>query len=247
MDYPTISYDQARAWWRAWEAAGEPGDSPDAVENTSGFHWYWGTEATTLANDLLDLLERSREAGGRDRFARFEAEAAVRIHRTLPRDHLALADPEFWIWYAVDPGLSVVRARYSGNTIPGMANFASPNARESLFYRLWVRGEMGWRRDEADPYRLARYGDIDFWRSHVFRQKYAEYPALLEAFARFQYPEGPEGQPHIPLTNNQRKLRAFVKRIKRICTNVMVEFFDIEEALELMEEEWSRLCREEAV
>jgi hypothetical protein len=145
MDYPTISYDQARAWWRAWEAAGEPGDSPDAVENTSGFHWYWGTEATTLANDLLDLLERSREAGGRDRCARFEAEAAVRIHRTLPRDHLALADPEFWIWYAVDPGLSVVRARYSGNTIPGMANFASPNARESLFYRLWVRGEMGWR------------------------------------------------------------------------------------------------------
>jgi len=247
MSYPTIPYDQARAWWRAGEAAGEPGDPPDTVENTSGFHRDWLTEATTLANDLLDLLERSRGAGGRDRFSRFEAEAAVRIHQTLPRDHPALADPEFWIWYAADPGLSVVRTRYAGSTIPGIANFASPNARESLFYRLWVRGEMGWRRDEADPYRLARYGDTDFWRSHVFRQKYAEYPALLEAFACFQYPEGPDGPPHIPLTNNQVELRTFVKRMKRIGTNVMVEFFNIEEAFKLMEEEWNRLRQEEAV
>jgi hypothetical protein len=246
MGYPTIPYDQARAWWRAWKAAGEPGNPPHTIEKTIGIDRGWLTEATTLADELLDLLKRSREGGGRDRFARFEAEAAVRIHQTLPRDHLAIADPEFWIWYAVDPGLPVVRSRYSSNKIPGVENFASANARETLFYRLWVRGEMGWRRDEADPYRLARYGDIDFWRSHVFRQKYAEHPAMLEAFARFQYPEGPDGPPHIPLTNNQIKLRTFVKRMKRIGTNVMVEFFDIDEALRLMEEEWISLRREEA-
>jgi hypothetical protein len=249
MSYPTIPYEEARSWWNRWKGAqegeSEPEHPPSVEERKVGFPRDWRSEASDLVVELLDLLDGLGEGGGRDRFARFEAEAAVRIHRTLPRDHPALADPEFWIWYAVDPGLSLVRARYRGKTVPDVANFASSNARETLFYRLWLRGEMGCRPHEADPHRLARYGDVDFWRSHVFRQMYAEYPPLLEAFVCFQYPEGPDGPPRIALSENQRELRKFVKRMKRIGTNVMVEFLDVDTALSIMEGEWNRLRQEE--
>jgi hypothetical protein len=249
MSYPSIPYEEARSWWNRWKGAEKteagPDDPPSVEEKKVGFPREWRSEACALVGKLLDLLGALGEGGGRDRFARFEAEAAVRIHQTLPRDHPALADPEFWIWYAVDPGLPLVRERYAGKSVPDVANFASPNARETMFYRLWLRGEMGWRPHAAEPYSLARYGDVDFWRSHVFRQMYAEYPALLEAFVRFQYPEGPDGPPRIALSDNQRELRTFVKRMKRIGTNVMVEFLDVDAALRMMEGEWNRLRREE--
>jgi hypothetical protein len=249
MPYPAISHYDARRWWAAWKAetehdrAAAPPPAPEPAEREAGDAHDWTGIAEGLAKNLGSRLAAMADRGGRDAMSAFEATAAPEVHAALPRD-AALADPEFWIWLAIGPGLPMVRERYNSAITPGCANFTSPQADETLFRRLWLRAEMAHDPMRDDPYEIAQYGDIDFWRSHVFRQKYAEYRGFVEAFARFQYPDGPSGQPRVPLKNNQKALRAFVKRLRRLSTNLMVEWLTVEEALELMEREWEKMREE---
>lgn len=145
----------------------------------------------------------------------FEATACVAVHQTLPRD-AALADPEFWIWGATGPGLELIRRRYPPKmkkdadgekrlAIADLKNFTSASARETFFYRLWIRAELAHDPALADPYEFTRYGNIDFWRSHVFRQMSTETGPLLAAFIRFQHPDGPDGKKRL----TQDEIRAF--------------------------------------
>ena len=170
---------------------------------------------------------------------RFEAAACVAVHDALPRD-AALADPEFWIWMATGPGLDLIRRRYPGKgeaQIPDRLNFTSASARETFFYRLWVRAELAHDTALADPYELARYGDIDFWRSHVFRQMSTESGPLLAAFIRFQHPDGPDGEKRL----TQDEIRALVKNMRRVAANMLVETLDEQEAARFVEEQWRKI------
>lgn len=177
---------------------------------------------------------------------RFEAAASVAVHSALPRDP-ALADPEFWIWMATGPGQALILRRYPARLkmddegvkkwrIPDQNNFTSSNAQESFFYRLWIRAELAHDPALADPYELARYGDIDFWRSHVFRQKLTEAGPVLRAFIRHQYPDGPDGKRR----SSVAEIRQMIKHMKRAAANVVVEALDDEEAARFVEEQWRK-------
>lgn len=177
---------------------------------------------------------------------RFEAAASVAVHSALPRD-AALADPEFWIWMATGPGQALILRRYPPRRttddqgverwkIPDRKNFTSSNAQETLFYRLWIRAELAHDPALGDPYELARYGDIDFWRSHVLRQKLTEAGPVLRAFIRHQYPDGPDGKRR----SSVAEIRQMIKHMKRAAANVMVEALDDEEAARFVEEQWRK-------
>lgn len=178
---------------------------------------------------------------------RYEAEACVEVHKALPRD-AALADPEFWIWMATGPGSDLIRRRYPPRlkkepdgvetwAIADIKNFTQANARETFFYRLWVRAELAYDPTLDDPYELARYGDIDFWRSHVFRQMSTEAGPLLAAFIRFQHPEGLDGDKRL----SQEEIRELIKYMKRAAANVLVETLDEQGAEGFVEEQWQKI------
>jgi hypothetical protein len=102
---------------------------------------------------------------------------------------------------------------------------------------LWVRAELAHDPALADPYELARYGDIDFWRSHVFRQMSTETGPLLAAFIRFQHPDGPDAEKRL----TQDEIRALVKYMRRAAANMLVETLDEQEAARFVEEQWQKI------
>lgn len=272
MPYPVVTDAAARPWWKAWKESGkvdEPPALPEPDTSVEGGDHDWPglvTHLTAELSALYEAVDKPQEAAragvvGRIFGARstgetmpmtndrFEAEACVAVHQALPRDP-ALADPEFWIWMATGPGLDLIRRRYPGKgeaQIPDRLNFTSASARETFFYRLWVRAELAHDPALADPYELARYGDVDFWRSHVFRQMSTEAPALLKAFILHQYPDGPEGKRRTQtpdLLNSEGKkvaeIRDLIKFMKRAAANVVVEMLHEEEAARFVEEQWRK-------
>lgn len=220
-------------------------------------------EMVELVRELSDLFgavdgdERELDTN------RFEAKAAELMHGGLSECE-ALADPRFWIWSSVAVGAELISRRYpfkpedggsvtedvsdtrgesepSGKKprplVPGKENFFSASARETLFYRLWIRGRLGYVEDMKDPYKLARCGDVDFWRSHIFRQMSLESENLRIEFIRFQFPDGPEGKPRL----SQSKIRSLIKRLRRAAANVVVDGFDREDAEAFILRQWKSM------
>jgi hypothetical protein len=243
MPYPVLDDLTARAWWKDWkrqaEAEGgpcEPPEVPPADRAENGGDHDWSSIADEAVAELREAL--AREGGA----AKFEAAACVLLHRSLPTDE-ALTDPAFWTWFSVAPGLPLIRERYPSTEkkpVPDVQNFTSRSAKETLLYRLWVRAEVARDPERDDPYELARYGDVDFWRSHMFRQTFAEHRDLLTALVAFQYPEGPNGPPRLK-GKNQAELRELVKYLRRACANLTVEMMDVERARRFVETEWSKV------
>lgn len=264
MPYPIVEHPVAKKWWRDWKNSGEfevPSHFPEHGISSEGDSFDWEVIVAELIDELethFDFCFVSPSGGIVDRVAKvftksgdkvevnkikaqnlFEREAAILIHQKLPRD-IALADPSFWIWMATGPGRKLICRRYPVNEkadepkIADYKNFTSPSADESFFYRLWVRAELTFNDALEDPYELTRWGAIEFWRSHVFRQMTYEARPLLEAFIKFQHPFGPDGGGRL----ERLGLRDLVKVIKRKAANFLVETLDQEEAQKFIEDCW---------
>lgn len=261
MPYPIVKDEAARAWWKAWSDSEDkltPPEPPEEEVSLNGEDRDWPRIVRDLLTDLEQLYGRvddhapntetpgflARVFGqarqyGKMTNERFEAKACVMIHKDLPNDE-ALADPEFWIWLATRPGLELVRRRYpptEKKPLPDRNNFTSSNARETFFYRLWMRADLARDAKRRDPYELAVYGDIDFWRSHVFRQMSTETEPLLAAFIAFQHPNGPDGEKRL----SQGDIRELVKYMRRAAANIMVEMLDEDGARAFVEAQWQKI------
>ena len=165
---------------------------------------------------------------------RFEAEACSEIHRLVPFDPDMLADYEFWTWLAVFHFRELVDWRHGGDTgRAAPANFGIGSGSENLLYRMWLRADAGYRPDDIDPYELARRGDQDFWRSHVFRQGYGRCRPLVRALVRYQFPDGSADGATLKIS----EIRELAKRLRRLHPNVVFEYLDEETAYLLVEKE----------
>jgi hypothetical protein len=250
MPYPTVAHADAISWvvrWREQEERSPPPPTPQVTIKPEGDARDWDEIATALVEDLEALLKDYVQGGGRDVAMAYEAEASVLVHQLLP-EHPALGDPEFWTWLAVIHGPELVVQRYAINKkgsipkVPGTDNFSSRSSPENLFFRLWFRGEMGYCKGLEDPYFYARCGDIDIWRSHLFRQGYADARPFAHALLSFQYPDGPGSRPRLGI----EAIRALVKRLSRARTNIFFEFMDMTRSIEFIENERRKMQLQES-
>ncbi|MCS6778634.1 MAG: DUF6339 family protein [Geminicoccaceae bacterium] len=242
MPYPILDRNAARAW-----LAGSA-EEPAVRSNDRGPRFPWEEVARRLALELeAPLAEVERELAGRTgpgrvrhaSWQRFEAEAAILVHKALPGTHEALAEEAFWLWLACVPLRAIVERRYrreeGGRIDP--ANFGLGNFAENFVYRLWLRADCAL--DEAAPteeerYALARRGQSDFWRSHVFRQRYGAARAFVRAFVRSVYPDAAKpSEPALPI----EVVRELAKRLRRIFSNLLVDVLDEKDAAALIREE----------
>lgn len=240
MAYPVITDANSRKLWREWSDGGSEEQLLAGLEvntATDGGDHDWPEVVAVMIAELEEIYGRvDAKQLSNDRF---EAMACAIIHQALPMDD-ALADPEFWIWIATVPGRNLIRRRYLPTDrypIPDLKNYTSSNARETLFYRLWIRAEMAFDPESRDAYQLASYGDIDFWRSHVFRQTSTETGALLKALIEFQHPNGPKGEKRL----SQGDIRQLIKLMKRASANVLVEALDDKSAKKYVETQWQKM------
>lgn len=164
---------------------------------------------------------------------RFEAVAAKAIHAAVPNNPEVVGDPDFWIWLTVVHFSHVVEWRYKrrkgGTTV---ANYGVGAKNENLLFRLWLRAEMVLDEQAADSYHLCGAGQIDFYRSHLIRQSYANARNFSRALLRFQYPNE-DDRPNLGVDH----IRELVKRLRRLRTNLFLEILDEDECRKVIEDE----------
>lgn len=247
MSYPVLKHTVVDTWWTKWKNSGST-SLPQTLEpefmqrGSDEIEWLdIAKELTKYLEHLYDQVDGIQE-GQRVGMStsQFEAEASVYVHEVLPKDS-ALEDPEFWIWLSAGPGAPLIRRRYPPshrNQIPGRQNFTSRSARETLFYRLWIRANRSVEISGPHaPYEFALYGDVDFWRSHVFRQKFNAVNAILLEFIKFQYPNGPEGEKKM----EDKEIRALVKQIRRSIANLIPEVLSYGDARQFIGAQWQKI------
>lgn len=164
----------------------------------------------------------------------FEAKCARLVHMSVSNDAEMLSDPEFWIWLSVAHFSDVVEWRY-GNPEAGtkLANYGIGSRTENLLYRLWLRAELVLDESAADRYYLVDTGQIDFYRSHLFRQGYANARNFARALLRFQYPDTDATSPKLKII----EIRDLVKRLRRLRSNLFLEILPEEECRAVIEAE----------
>lgn len=193
-----------------------------------------------FVNDLISDL-----AGIRSRFPEglkaaknanaFEAMGARAIHSRVDVSVEILADPDFWLWLSVVHFSDIVEWRYGNpQNGTGAANYGVGARSENLLYRLWLRAELVLDEQAEDEYHLCDRGQIDFYRSHLFRQGYANARNFARALLRFQYPnDGDATQPFLKV----EQIRELVKRLRRVRSNLFMEVLDEVECRKVIQDE----------
>jgi len=178
---------------------------------------------------------RDRDPKGGD----FEADACQLVHpalSSLPKE--VLADHEFWIWLAADPFSDLVAWRFGAKKVAQPKNYGVGSRLENMLYRLWLRGEIGARKD-TKPYELAASGDQDLWRSHLLRQGYANARPVAQAVLMLQAGQlKAQGKkvPRLAGGDDPDGVRMLAKRIRRIRSNLVLEYLSAPEAESLIAE-----------
>jgi len=175
--------------------------------------------------------------------AEFESAASEAVHKRFPVAPEFLADPDFWTWLAVVNFSDLIEWRYgTSGSAADLPNYGIGSRSENLLYRLWLRGDLGLDDTAADKYHLSRRGDIDFWRSHLFRQSYGNARTFARAFIRFQFPDDKPEEPRLKIS----VIRELVKRLRRARANLVFEILDEERSSELIRDELAALPGEQA-
>lgn len=237
MGFPTLSVDVARALVdkrQKGEAWRDPRlerivDSPTDFDRGS---------VDKLADELGALRERfGGKALPKNKGKVFEADACPILHQLLRLSPDCASSPEFWAWLTLVAADGVfadlVDWRFGGyETIkPRNYGIARPSEIfEGLFARLWFRGEMAYEPKAEDPYTLAKRGDIDIWRSHLFRQEFGRCYAVQRALLRYQYPDANPTKK----TLSTGEIRKLVKRLRIANATLSYELLDVETVTEVI-------------
>lgn len=240
MKYEILEAAEARRYIMAKRAGVEGVREPSCASRGDG------EELSTTFIDLLRpqlraLQDRYGDKRSDKNNSDFEGEAAVIVHTLIPQEPLMLADFGFWTWLAVVHMSELVEWRY-GQPSGGvdLKNYGIGARNENFLYRLWLRAEISLDDQAPDLYHLTRKGQVDFWRSHLFRQGYASVPNMARALIRFQYPDELQGNPKLKIAG----IRALAPRMKRLRANLMYEFLDEAACLRLLERETINLVNE---
>jgi hypothetical protein len=235
MRYPVLEQSDAKIILDA-RRTGEPSSVDDLIK--------WRGEGTDLdlavveniRKKLQDLKSgfpatlRARDPQG----GRFEAEACCIVHQGIPWDSQMLSDFDFWSWVAVVAMPDIVEWRYGGESRHvALENYGIGKRDENLMFRLWMRAEIVSESSTGPRYDIARRGDIDLWRSHILRQRYANCRKVSRSLVRFQYPDESPESPRISID----AIRVLAKRLRRIRANRIFEILDEGSIFEMIERE----------
>jgi hypothetical protein len=176
----------------------------------------------------------------------WEAKASRLVHASIPAKPVMLADPDFWLWIAVVhfPEIVEWRYRYQNRKTESFAqldNYGIGSRSDNLMYRVWLRAELVLDAEAKDRYHLTDAGQIDFYRSHLFRQGYANARNFSRALLRFQYPNKNLTEPRL----KTGEIRELVKRLRRMRSNLFLEILAEDDCRAVIEAEAAEVLAEQ--
>lgn len=234
MKYPILLASEAKKFLSSLRT-----DSPLALREQPTARGEGAALDETFITDLRSDLQKVREAidgqvKGASGIRKFEAAAASVVHRRIPFDPMMVADADFWRWLAVYHFRSLIEWRYgkpAGEV--NLPNFGVGSAPENFIYRLWLQAELTLDEGARDRYHLSRRGDVDFWRSHMFRPAYSNARPFARALVRFQYPDASPEKPRLKIP----EIRKLAVRLSRLRANTFFELLDDAAAMAVIERE----------
>jgi hypothetical protein len=234
MRYPYFDQQAARSYLLKKKEGGDP-DKAEFVKFRGEGEDFPSSNFVTLREKLNTIRQQYPEKlsarsplGGK-----FEAEAFPIVHECIQGDLEMQGDPDFWIYVCLSEFADLIEWRYAAEeNESALANYGIGSRFESFFYRLWTRGDIGYDPKNPDKYALAKKGDMDFWRSHVHRQRYGNCRNLARALVNIQYPEE-TGKPSL----STEEIRELAKRLRLIYANLEYSFLDLKQASSLIQKE----------
>jgi hypothetical protein len=220
--------------------AGSPIDLERLVKSRGDGEELDQTFVGELLVDLTSLKAKYDTSGMKSQknANQFEADAARVIHERVQQPAEVVADADFWLWLAVAHFGTIVEWRYGNpDNGTGLPNYGIGARSENLMYRLWLRADLVLDEQSDDRYHLCRRGQIDFYRSHLFRQGYANARDFSRALLRFQYPHDDTTAPRLKVD----QIRELVKRLRRLRANLFLEVLDEKECRSVIEDEAGRV------
>jgi hypothetical protein len=241
MNYPVIQLSKLRT---ALQHASENlGQLPTEIDDWVSFRG----EGQSVV-DILSLLKGELDAlGASEGFdSKFDAKARPIVHGYLANldDHV-LIDDDFWRYLSGIYLYDIVRARHPENAKSKSAdsnwtNFGgkSTATTESLMRRLYIGASLSIDPgNRQDSYHLARIHDVDLWQSHIIRVLSGENPKYVKGLLKWfkerdkWYAKMPNSGPvlaELTKLDNFKTghLRDFVKRVRRLRSNVIHEFLE---------------------
>ena len=159
---------------------------------------YIGDESTARFSDL-DLVEfqdalldvRLRYAGKKTKSlgGYIDSDVVEPIHRMLTASGATpfqLSQLGFWRWLsnlALNGTFwNFINWRLGGDAQVNWGITAQGSIIEVYFYRAWLRGQKMHDVGLAEPYRYAKLGSSDVWRSHILRQEFGRDREFVKAF-----------------------------------------------------------------
>jgi hypothetical protein len=237
--YPVMTTSDATAYLNS-KRAGSPLELDRFVKSRGDGDDFDVTFVGELLADLASLKAKYGADGMKSQKSSnlFEFEAARAIHQRVKVPAEVLADADFWLWLAVAHVGDIVEWRY-GNPEKGtgLPNYGIGARSENLMYRLWLRADLVLDDQSDDRYHLCQRGQIDFYRSHLFRQGYANARNFSRALLRFQYPHVDTTAPRLKV----EQIRELVKRLRRLRANLFLEILDETECRSVIEDEAGRV------
>jgi hypothetical protein len=228
MRYPAISQDDAERITAAL-LAGEDGDIANRTTWQGAGPELDPEPIDELASALDVELDAFIATSDNDKDA-FEGPAAGRLHAALAGVDLdVLDDPAFWRYLGLAKFWRLVRWREEGafdhNWSRHRVYVDGRNHAECVVLRMYLRGRIS----EVDgDHSLAASVPhaTDLWRSHIVRVRTSYSPVLARQLVREQRDQR--------MTTDH--LRAYVTRLRRVSSNVVLHAYGEEDAAELLHE-----------
>lgn len=192
--------------------------------------------------DLIDLHEQLSEirlkyedknmkrCGGN-----VDAEIVEAIHSCFQSQTnvYELSQPGFWMWLsnmAIDGFFwDFIKWRFGDDAalinwgITTSVNFLI----EGYFSRAWLKGHKMYNPEYSDPYKYARIGSSDIWRSHILRQEFGQDQEFVKAFLDTIYSNG---------LNNDKIRKVLIPAIRAWTANATFSHLNYAECKNLLQE-----------
>lgn len=221
------------------------GPAPDEVElGAEVLERLGGGSNMTVQVALCLVTELDQQPGKPFMLGHWLAKKSFDLRPPKPAEDFGVEPMNDAGWKAMNlPAKTLYYVQYYGHVNEpaskdtGLPNYGIGARSENLLYRLWLRADLVLDEQSGDRYHLAKRGQIDFYRSHLFRQGYANARNFARALLRFQYPSDDAAAPRLKVDD----IRELVKRLRRLRANLFLEILDEKECRKVIEDEAGRL------
>ena len=239
MRLPSISNDQALIAWNSMRNHGSFDSSEivmDYIGDDADGLTFSDIDLISLFDELLSVKAKYANKNKKNIGGLIDSDIIEVVHKTLTAAEASafqLSQLGFWRWLSnisCNGALwDFVQWRFTSDVQVNWGITSPGSIIEVYFYRAWLRGHRMFDAKQQDPYKYAKLGSSDVWRSHILRQEFGRDREFVKAFLDTVY--DPNGQTQIGTDELRKK---FIPALRAWTSNSTFSHLTYSENLELI-------------